>query len=71
MHYKRRVTSGFAQVARVLGRPGLAGFLYLPVFLLTRTGPATGSTGSRVDPSGRSGFNNYALDGPISSKIEP
>ena len=43
------------------GRPGLAGFLDLPVFFLTRTGPATRSTGSRVDPPGRSGFNNYAL----------
>jgi len=37
------------------GRPGLAGFLHLLVFLLTRTGPAR-----RVDPPGRSGFNNYA-----------
>jgi hypothetical protein len=26
------------------GRPGLAGFLHLPVFFLTRTGSATGST---------------------------
>jgi len=60
MHYKRRVSSGFARVARVMGRPGLAGFLHLPVFLLTRTGPATGSAGFRVDPLGQSGFNNYA-----------
>ena len=44
------------------GRPGLSGFLHLPVFLLTRTGPATGSKGSRVDPPGRSGFTNYALN---------
>jgi len=40
-------------------RPGLPGSLHRPVFWQTRTGPATGSTGSRVDPPGRSGFNNY------------
>ena len=44
MHYKHQVSSGFARVARVMGQPSFAGFLYLPVFLLTRTGPATGST---------------------------
>jgi hypothetical protein len=58
MHYKRRVSSG--SWVDPPGRPGLAGFLHLPVFLLTRTGLATGSTGSWVDQPGRFGFNNYA-----------
>jgi hypothetical protein len=35
---KKRVTSGFARVARVMGRPaGLMRFLLRPVFFLTRT----------------------------------
>jgi hypothetical protein len=46
------------------GRPGLAGFLHLPVFLLTRTGPATGSAGSRVDPPGRSVPGSTRRAGP-------
>ena len=41
------------------GRLGLAGFLHLPVFLLTRTGPVIGSTGSRVDPPGRLGLAGF------------
>jgi hypothetical protein len=44
------------------GRPGFAGSLHWPVFGQTWTGPATGSAGSRVNPPGRSGFNNYACD---------
>jgi hypothetical protein len=54
-------TLGLVRVVRVMGRLGLAGFLHLPVFLLTGTGPATGSAGSRVDLPGRSEFNNYGF----------
>ncbi|KAL9407214.1 hypothetical protein Peur_004186 [Populus x canadensis] len=56
---------GHGSTRRVMGRPGLAGFLHLPVFLLTRTGPVTGSTYSRVDPPGRTGFNNYVINSLI------
>jgi hypothetical protein len=38
---KKKVSSGFARVARVMGRPaGLMRFLLRPVFFLTRTSPA-------------------------------
>jgi hypothetical protein len=50
--------SGLTQVCP--GRPGhgSTGFLHCLVFCLTQTGPATGSTGSQVDPPGLSRFNN-------------
>jgi hypothetical protein len=38
------------------GRPGFPGPIPERVFASTRTGPRLGSTGSRVDPPGRSGF---------------
>ena len=40
-------------------RSGLTGSLHWPIFWQTWTGPAPRSTGSRVDPPGRVGFNNY------------
>jgi hypothetical protein len=40
------------------GQPGFTGFFLLLVFCLTQTGSATES---RVNPPGRSGFNNTGL----------
>jgi len=51
-----RVSPGFDRVDRVPGRQGFAGPIPERVFASTWTGPRPGSAGSRVDPSGRSGF---------------
>ena len=56
---KKKVSTRFCQVEQVTGQPGFAWFLLMLVFHLTRTGPTTGSTGSRVDLPGWSEFNNY------------
>jgi hypothetical protein len=54
---KKKVSSGFARVAWVMGRPAEStGFLHWPIFCLTRTCPATRS---RVNQLGQSEFNNY------------
>ena len=58
IYYKKnsRVSTGFTRVVRVPGRSSFARPNPRLVFSLTRPGSRTGSTGSRVDPSGRTGF---------------
>ena len=59
---KKQVSTGFCRVSRVMGQPGRStGFLLIPVFCLTWTGPAIGSIGSRVDLPGQFRFNNYDI----------
>ena len=60
---KKRSLLGFARLPGSLvdltGWPDFARFLLRPIFYLTRTGLAIRSFGSRINPSGRSRFNNY------------
>jgi hypothetical protein len=52
---KKKVSTGLCRVALFTGQPGFSGFLLIPVFCLTCTGPAIESTVSqstcRVGPS--------------------
>jgi hypothetical protein len=60
---KKRSLLGFAgspgSLVDLTGWPDFARFLPRLIFYLTRTGLAIGSFGSRINPSGRSRFNNY------------
>jgi len=62
---KDRVSAGFTRVDRVSPGQLPGGFLLGPGPVLGPGRPGPGSAGSRVDPPGRSGFQNY---GPGSTR---
>jgi hypothetical protein len=55
----QRVATGFYRFNRV--NRVTPGFFFL-YFSSTRPGSSPGAAGSRIDPSGRTGFQNYNMD---------
>jgi hypothetical protein len=56
-----RFLTGFCWVNRVAGSAGLHRVMAYSIFSSTRPGSSPRPAGSRIDPPGQAGFQNYAL----------